>query len=41
MVEITRDTIVGRWVPLDQGETLNAVCRADPAAIEHLEASAR
>ncbi|MFZ9197868.1 MAG: hypothetical protein ACO22Z_00835 [Paracoccaceae bacterium] len=41
MAEITRDTIVGRWVLLDQGDTLNAVCRANPSAIDHLKAGAR
>jgi hypothetical protein len=41
MAESTRDTIVGRGVLLDHGETLNAACRADPAAIEHLKAGAR
>jgi hypothetical protein len=34
MAKITRDPILDRSVPLDQGETLNAACRADPAAIE-------
>ena len=31
MAEITRDPILGREVHLDQGETLMAVFRADPA----------
>jgi hypothetical protein len=31
MTEITRDPILGREVHLDQGETLMAVFRADPA----------